>query len=40
MSTDFSKEDVIQNKKQAIKKLNLMLEGFINDPTGQHLKKS
>lgn len=40
MSTDFSKEDVIQNKKQAIKKLNLMLEGFINDPTGQHLKKA
>lgn len=39
MSTDFSKEDVIQNKKQAIKKLNSMLEGFINDPSGQRLKK-
>ena len=40
MSTDFSKEDVIQNKKQAIKKLNYMLEGFINDPSGQRLKKA
>ena len=40
MSTDFSKEDVIQNKKQAIKKLNSMLEGFINDPSGQRLKKA
>ena len=40
MSTDFSKEDVIQNKKQAIKKLNSMLEGFINNPSGQRLKKA
>ena len=40
MSAKFSKEDVIQNKKQAIKDLNHMLEGFINDPTGQSLKKA
>ena len=40
MSAKFSKEDVIQNKKQAIKDLNHMLEGFINDPTGQRLKKA
>jgi mRNA-degrading endonuclease toxin of MazEF toxin-antitoxin module len=40
VSAKFSKEDVIQNKKQAIKDLNHMLEGFINDPTGQRLKKA
>lgn len=39
MSKDFTKEDVIQNKKEAIKSLDKMLEFFINDPTGQHLKK-
>ena len=40
IAKDFSKEDVIQNKKHAIKKLNSMLEGFINDPSGQRLKKA
>lgn len=40
MSTTFSKEDVIQNKKQSIRQLNNLLEGFINDPTGKHLKKA
>ena len=39
MSKEFTKDDVIQNKKEAIKSLNRMLEGFINDPTGNHLKK-
>lgn len=39
MSKEFTKEDVIQNKKEAIKTLNKMLESFINDPTGKHLKK-
>ena len=40
MSKEFTKEDVILNKKEAIKSLNKMLEGFINDPTGNHLKKA
>lgn len=40
MSGGFTKEDVIQNKKTAIKSLNKLLEDFINDPTGQHLKKA
>lgn len=40
MSKEFTKDDVIQNKKEAIKSLNRMLEGFINDPTGNHLKKA
>ena len=40
MSKEFTKEDVIQNKKEAIKSINKMLEGFINDPTGNHLKKA
>ena len=40
MSKDFTKEDIIQNKKAAIKKLNSMMEGFINDPSGKHLKKA
>lgn len=40
MSKEFTKDDVIQNKKDAIKSLNKMLEGFINDPTGKHLKKA
>ena len=39
LSKEFTKDDVIQNKKEAIKSLNKMLEGFINDPTGAHLKK-
>lgn len=40
MSKEFTKEDVIQNKKEAIKSLNKMLEYFINDPTGHLLKKA
>ena len=40
MSKEFTKEDVIQNKKEAIKDLNKLLEYFINDPTGKHLKKA
>lgn len=40
MSKDFTKEDVIQNKKDAIRCFNKMLEFFINDPTGKHLKKA
>lgn len=40
MSKDFTKEDVIQNKKEAIKSLNKLLESYINDPTGKHLKKA
>ena len=40
MSKEFTKDDVIQNKKEAIKSLNRMLEGFVNDPTGNHLKKA
>ena len=40
LSSEYTKESVIQNKKEAIKSLNRMLEGFINDPTGTHLKKA
>lgn len=40
MARDLMKEDVIQNKKAAIKALNKLLEGYINDPTGKHLKKA
>lgn len=40
MSKEFTKEDVIQNKKESIKTLNKMLEHFIGDPTGEHLKKA
>ena len=40
LSKEFTKDDVIQNKKEAIKSLNKMLEDFINDPTGTHLKKA
>ena len=40
MSKEYTKEDVIRNKKEAIKSLNKMLESFINDPTGIHLKKA
>ena len=40
MSSNFTKEDVIQNKKDAIKSLNRMLENFINDPSEKHLKKA
>ena len=34
------KEDVIQNKKSAIRALNKQLEYYINDPSGNHLKKA
>lgn len=34
------KEQVIQNKKAAIKALNKQLERFINDSSGTHLKKA
>ncbi|MGN9152800.1 type II toxin-antitoxin system PemK/MazF family toxin [Bariatricus sp. HCP3S3_E12] len=40
MSKELTKESVIQNKKESIKTLNKMLEFFINDPTGKHLKKA
>lgn len=40
MSKEFTKDDVILNKKDAIKSLNKMLESFINDPSGKHLKKA
>lgn len=40
MGTDFTKEDVIRNKKDAIKSLNKMLEYFINDSSEKHLKKA
>lgn len=40
MAKDFTKEDVIQNKKEAIKALNKLLELYINDPSMKHLKKA
>lgn len=40
MSKELTKEEVIQNKKVAIKELNKLLESYINDPTGEHLKKA
>ena len=40
MSKPFTKEDVIQNKKSAICALNKQLEYYINDPSGNHLKKA
>ena len=40
MSKDFTKEDVIANKKAAIKELNKLLERYINEPSGAHLKKA
>lgn len=40
MSKSFTKEDVIQNKKEAIKSLNNLLELYINDPLPKHLKKA
>ena len=40
MSTLITKEDVIKNKKESIKILKNMLESFINDPSGEHLKKA
>ena len=40
MAKEFTKEDVIQNKKSAIRSLNNLLEGLINDSSEQHLKKA
>lgn len=40
LSKEFTKEDVIQNKKSSIRSLNNLLEGFINDSSEQHLKKA
>lgn len=40
MSNEITKDSVIQNKKEAIKSLNKLLEGYINDPGGSHLKKA
>lgn len=40
MSKEFTREDVIQNKKEAIKSLNKLLERFINDSSDKHLKKA
>ena len=40
MSKEFTKENVIQNKKEAIKSLNKLLEQYINDSSTIHLKKA
>lgn len=40
MAKNFTKEEVIQNKKEAIKALNKLLELYINDPSMKHLKKA
>lgn len=40
MAKEFTKEDVIQNKKEAIKSLNKLLETYINDSSEKHLKKA
>lgn len=40
MSKEFTKEEVIQNKKDAIRKLNKLLEYYINNPSEKHLKKA
>lgn len=40
MSNSLDRESVITNKKEAIKKLNRLLEQYINDSTGNHLKKA
>lgn len=40
MSKTFTKEDVILNKKEAIKSINKLLESYINDTTQNHLKKA
>lgn len=40
MSEQLDKERVITNKKDAIKKLNKLLEYYINDPSGNNLKKA
>lgn len=40
MSKEFTKEEIIQHKKESIKALNRLLEGYINEPSGKHLKKA
>lgn len=40
MSKEFTKEEVIQNKKDAIRRLNKLLEYYINNPSEKHLKKA
>ena len=40
MPKDYAKDDVIQNKKEAIKSLNKLLEYYINDKSDKHLKKA
>lgn len=40
MAKNFTKEEVIQNKKEAIKSLNKLLEHYINDPSMKYLKKA
>lgn len=40
MSIEITKENVILNKKEAIKSLNKLLEYYINDLSGKHLKKA
>lgn len=40
MKDSLNKESVISNKKTAIQKLNKLLERYINDPSGSHLKKA
>lgn len=40
MSKKFTKEDVIQNKKESIRFLNKLLESYINNPSEKHLKKA
>lgn len=40
MSKEFTKEEVIQQKKAAIKAVNNLLEKYINDASQRHLKKA
>lgn len=40
MSKPLIKDEVILHKKQSIKALNKLLEQYINDPSGKHLKKA
>ena len=40
MAKEFTKESVIQNKKDAIRSLNKLLESLINDKSDRHLKKA
>lgn len=40
MSKEFTKDDVIANKKEAIKEINNLLETFINAPSEKMLKKA